>query len=80
MNLNKININLLIDFDSTFIILESLEIISLLSLKDDKNTISKIANLPFGFNTRLTSFKADFKSIKFLTPKPIVAYEKKSWN
>ena len=41
-------------------------------------TISKIANLPFGFNTRLTSFKADFKSIKFLTPNPIVAYEKKS--
>jgi len=45
MDLNKININLLIDFDSTFIILESLEIISLLSLKDDKNTISKIAKI-----------------------------------
>ena len=45
MDLNKININLLIDFDSTFIILESLEIISLLSLKDDKNTISKIAQI-----------------------------------
>jgi len=45
MDLNKININLLIDFDSTFIILESLETISLLSLKDDKNTISKIAKI-----------------------------------
>ena len=67
MNLNKININLLIDFDSTFIILESLEIISLLSLKDDKNTISKIAKITDdAMNGEISFSKALNKRIKLL--------------
>ena len=67
MNLNKININLLIDFDSTFIILESLEIISLLSLKDDKNTISKITKITSDAMKGEMSFsKALNKRIKLL--------------
>tara|TARA_Y100001970_G_scaffold8767_2_gene10172 strand:- start:320 stop:1003 length:684 start_codon:yes stop_codon:yes gene_type:complete len=48
INLNKYNIQLLIDFDSTFIKSESLEIISEISLKDsiDNNkTIKKIKEL-----------------------------------
>ena len=67
MDLNKININLLIDFDSTFIILESLEIISLLSLKNDKNTISKIAKITDDAMKGEISFsKALNKRIKML--------------
>ena len=48
VNLEKYNIQLLIDFDSTFIKEESLEIISEISLKYSQNsdkTISKIKNL-----------------------------------
>jgi len=42
MYLNKKNINLLIDFDSTFVSLESLDIISKLSIKNDDASIKKI--------------------------------------
>tara|TARA_Y100000588_G_scaffold368176_1_gene435758 strand:+ start:129 stop:794 length:666 start_codon:yes stop_codon:yes gene_type:complete len=42
MYLDKKNINLLIDFDSTFVSLESLDIISQLSIKNDKSSINKI--------------------------------------
>ena len=45
MLLNKNNINLLIDFDSTFIRLESLDVISELSLQNDKNKILKIMQI-----------------------------------
>ena len=45
MLLNKNNINLLIDFDSTFVTLESLDLISQLSLQNNKNKISKIMQI-----------------------------------
>ena len=48
MLLNKNNINLLIDFDSTFIRLESLDVISQLSLQKDKNKILEMIKLYSG--------------------------------
>ena len=70
LNLEKYNIQLLIDFDSTFIKEESLEIISEFSLKDSQNkdkTINKIKELTsLAMNGRISFSEALITRIQLL--------------
>ena len=70
INLNKYNIKLLIDFDSTFIQTESLEIISEISLKDsldNQKTINKIKELTsLAMNGNISFEEALISRIKLL--------------
>ena len=70
INLKKHNIKLLIDFDSTFIKTESLEIISEISLKESpnkENTINEIKQLTsLAMNGKISFAKALTSRIKLL--------------
>ena len=70
INLKKHNIKLLIDFDSTFIKTESLEIISEISLKESpnkENTINEIKKLTsLAMNGKISFAKALTSRIKLL--------------